>query len=140
MINIQDKNYEPNVAELTSYIEDKAKNQWNTLISYLDNLSKIRTEMKYSKCMAKPGWNLKYKKKSKALCTLYPDKTYFTALIVLNENDREWFVTMKDNYTSYVQNLYNQARLFNGTIWLMIEVTNDEILADVIRLIQLKEE
>ena len=33
--------------------------------------------IQYSGCSAAPGWNVKYRKGGKALCTLYPDDSFF---------------------------------------------------------------
>jgi hypothetical protein len=138
MIDIFDKTYEPSFIELTNYVKGDSNKRWKDLTNYIESNFKSKPTMFYSKCSAKPGWNVKYKKSSKALCTLYPDTDYFTALIVLSETDMEWFKGMRDNYSKYILDLYDNCNLFNGTKWLMINITDDKILKDVKNLISLK--
>ncbi len=137
-IDIFDKTREPSLEDMTNYIEGKAKERWRNILEFITNNYNSKPNIMYSKCSAKPGWNVKYKKNGKALCTLYPDKDYFTALIVLNNDDMEWLKGMRNDYTTYFLNLFDNCGLFNGTKWLMIEVRNDKILEDIKNIIDLK--
>lgn len=136
--DILNSSVEPSLDNITNYVEGNARKRWRELIVFIENNFKSKSTITYSKCSAKPGWNVKYKKCGKALCTLYPDKDNFTSLVVLSNLDMEWLKGMRDNYTSYTLNLYDNCSLFNGTKWLMIDVTSDEILDDVKKLLQLK--
>lgn len=137
-IDIQDRTIEPSLEEITNYIEGESRKRWNNLLTFITDNFNSKPSIMYSKCSAKPGWNVKYKKGSKALCTLYPDKDYFTALIVLNHDDMEWLKGMRKDYTTYFLNLFDNCGLFNGTKWLMIEVRNDDVLNDIKNIMDLK--
>jgi hypothetical protein len=134
MIDILNKNYEPSFDEITEYIDKK--DMWIEINNHINSTFKSKPKMFYSRCSAKPGWNVKYKKSSKAICTLYPDKDYFTALVVLNDADMKLFD--KNNFSKYLNDLYDNCSLFNNTKWLMIEIRNKEILNDVKKLMELK--
>jgi len=108
------------------------------MTGYLELNYRARETVAYSICASQPGWNVKYKKSGKALCTLYPEKDYFIALIVLGKKDREAFEKVSKEFGDYINNLYENCSLFNGTKWLMIEVTDRNVLDDVKKLIQLK--
>ncbi len=45
---------------------------WDDLLAYVEKTYVVKPQSAYSKCSAQPGWNIKYKKSSKSLCTLYP--------------------------------------------------------------------
>lgn len=137
-IDILNKSIEPTLDDMTNYIEGDAKKRWIELNTHLNEQYHSKLTIMYSKCSAKPGWNVKYKKSGKALCTLYPDSDSFTALVVLNHNDMEWFKGMRNGYTDYFLNLFDNCGLFNGTKWLMIEVKSNDILDDVKNIIDLK--
>lgn len=137
-IDIFDKTREPSLEDMTNYIEGKTKERWQDLLNFITNNYNSKPTIMYSKCSAKPGWNVKYKKNGKALCTLYPDNDYFTALIVLNHDDMEWLKGMRNDYTDYFLNLYDNCALFNGTKWLMVEVRNNGVLRDIKNIIDLK--
>jgi hypothetical protein len=87
-----------------------------------------------------PGWNVKYKKGSKAICTLYPREDYYAILIVLNSIDIEWFKGIRANFTDHVLNRYDNSGMMNGTKWVMLDITDDAILNDVKSIIKLKME
>lgn len=137
-IDILDKSYEPSSEELASYLECTAQKMWRELTSFIEKSFQAKAQIAYSVCSGKPGWNLKYKKSGKALCTLYPEKEFFIALVVLGQEDRALFDVVSTDYDSYIRDLYENSRLFNGTKWLMINVTDESILDDVKNLIKLK--
>jgi hypothetical protein len=60
---------------------------WDELVLYIEETYKAKQHLDYSKCSAQPGWNVKYKKSSKSLCTLYPMPNYFIALIVVGTKE-----------------------------------------------------
>lgn len=135
---IADKTKEPAMLDIEQYMEKEARLRWQTLIAFIEGTFGSKPVISYSVCVAKPGWNVKYKKSSKALCTLYPEKNQLIALVCLNANDMQRFELVKPTYTPYVADLYDRCKLFNGTKWLMIAVTEDGILKDVQKLMQLK--
>lgn len=138
MIEILNQEYKPSLDEITDYIEQSTRKRWKEALIFIDQKFHAKETISFSKCCAKPGWNVKYKKSGKALCTLYPGQQSFTALIVLNGTDMEWFKGMRDDYSTYILELYDNCNLFNGTKWLMIDITSDEILNDVKNLMLLK--
>lgn len=44
---------------------------WDKLVSHLEQTYHPKQHMDYSKDMLQPEWNVKYRRSSKALCTLY---------------------------------------------------------------------
>ena len=59
-------------------------------------------------------------------------------MLVLGRKEREAFEESREDYCPYINELYDRSALFNGTKWLMIEVTDEDIFADVKELIKLK--
>lgn len=55
----------------------------------IEILYKASPKIEYSQCSAQPGWNIKFKKGSRALCTLYPMADCFIALIVVGSKEEE---------------------------------------------------
>ena len=86
----------------------------------------------------KPGWNIKYKKSNKSICVIYPMDTYFTCLITVIASTNLTNTISKSS--DYLKNLYIKTDYFNGTKWLMIDVTNKEVLEEVKNLIITKME
>ncbi|MDF2838971.1 MAG: hypothetical protein K0S60_674 [Evtepia sp.] len=125
----------PELSEINAHIDNSL---WMQLLEYLSTTYEVNPSTEYSRCSGAPGWNVKYKKGSKALCTLYPNKGYFTCLVSVGSKQAMGAELMLGTCTEYLSNLYWNARPFNGGRWLMIDVTSQEILNDVKRLIALR--
>ncbi|UNC91251.1 DUF3788 family protein [Candidatus Contubernalis alkaliaceticus] len=95
-------------------------------------------KLAYSKCSGKPGWNSKYKKSGKSLCTLYPEKDGFVALIVILQDSLPMVEAMYPDFEKEVVDVITSAQPFNGTFWLMIPVKNSRALENVKDLLVLK--
>lgn len=129
----------PSMEDIKCYI-GKSRPIWNELISFIEDTYKVSCQMSYSKCSLQPGWNVKYKKSGKSLCTLYPMKDYFIALIVVGvkEDDEAKAAIEAGMITDYVGDLYNKAAFSAGGRWLMIEVRGAEQLSDIETLIKIR--
>lgn len=135
-----DKEHKPSDEQIAEYI---ATPLWSELADYLQQTYKIKPKTEYSACSMDggswKGWNVKYKKSGKSLCTLYPKPGYFLSLITVSEKD----VTEADLLISlscdYIKSLYNRTQFGkNYGKMLGIEVTSEEILCDMKELIALR--
>jgi hypothetical protein len=138
MIDIFNKTYEPTINEINDFVGEKAKNRWLDIQKFIVDNYKTKPQTCYSSCSAMPGWNVKYKKSSKAICTLYPREDYYAILVVLNSIDMEWFKGIRNDFTNHVLDRYDNSGMMNGTKWVMIDITDDDILNDVKSIIKLK--
>ena len=68
----------PTYENIREYIGE-GKLNWDELTDYIQEAYNVKPQMDYSSCSAQPGWNVKYKKSGKSLCTLYPMNGYFIA-------------------------------------------------------------
>jgi hypothetical protein len=91
----------------------------------------------YSGCAAQPGWNVKYQKAGRSLCTLYPMGGFFIALVVIGTKEEAEAELLKPALTQEVQSLFIGPASSMGR-WLMIPVTDERVLADVKALILLR--
>lgn len=133
--NLYGPGNQPALDEISEYVNNEL---WQYLNSFLQNTYQIQPKLAYSQCSMQPGWNLKYQKSGKSLCTLYPMENYFIALIVIGNkemNEAELFMPL---CSKYIQALYQKTALCNGSRWLMVNVTDRPILEDVINLIKIR--
>lgn len=135
---IQDQGNTPDMQAMADTINGDAQVRWLELNAHLQEVYSAKPQITYSKCSAKPGWNVKYKKSGKALCTLYPEAESFTALVVLGLGDMDRYDLIRPVFSDSVNALFDKTRLFNHTKWLMISVTDRDILHDVMQLLQMK--
>jgi hypothetical protein len=136
---LYDSSNQPDDKKIRSYI-GKAEGLWLELRSFLEETYRVSPQIAYSKCSAQPGWNVKYQKGGKSLCTLYPMQDFFIALVVVGareEAEAEAAMTL-GVFTEELQELYHRTAFSCGGRWLMIRVTNQAILEDVKRLIAIR--
>lgn len=111
---------------------------WQRLNSFLQNTYQIQPKLSYSQCSMQPGWNIKYQKSGKSLCTLYPMEGFFITLVVIGNKENFEAELMLPSFSKYTQSLYQNTAFSAGGRWLMINVTEPAILDDVINLIQIR--
>ena len=128
----------PDIATIEATMSQEARCRWRSLTTHIEEAYRSVPLIIYSMCAGQPGWNVKYKKGSKALCTLYPEPDSFIALVVMGQADLVKLDAVRPAYKSYVLELTDGARLFNNTKWLMIRVSDDAVLDDVQKLLRLK--
>lgn len=108
---------------------------WDELNEHLQATYSVEPKIEYSICSGAPGWNVKYKKGGRSLCTLYPDKGFFTCLVCIGTKEEMEAELLLTTCTEYTQNLYRNAQAMNGTRWLMLAVTSHDVLEDAKKLI-----
>lgn len=59
----------PDISQLGSRINAPLFDQLRTV---LEEGYRVSPRIEYSRCSMEPGWNIKYKKSGRALCTIYP--------------------------------------------------------------------
>nr|WP_303790008.1 DUF3788 family protein [Anaerotruncus colihominis] len=85
MLNLQDKEHRPALEEIGQYVRTPVFMQF---CSELKNRYKCIEKIEFSSCSWEAGWNVKFKKAGKTLCTLYPRELYFTVMIVVGEKEK----------------------------------------------------
>lgn len=135
---IQDAGYMPTYEEIVAYLNEPARVLWQDLDAFIRQKYKVSPRITYSKCSSKPGWNVKYQKSGKSLCTLYPEQDGFVALVVILLEMVPLIEAMSGQLESEVLATVKSARPFNGTLWLMIPVNRKPVVNNVQELLMLK--
>ncbi|KAB3525924.1 DUF3788 domain-containing protein [Alkaliphilus serpentinus] len=125
----------PSMDSIIKYVSSEL---WEELNSFLEGTYKIQPKFSYSRCSMQPGWNVKYEKSGKSLCRLYPMEGFFIALVVIGNKESFEIELMLHSFSKYTQSLLQCTTNSAGGRWLMINVTEPEILEDVIRLVQIR--
>lgn len=132
---LYEKSNRPDLQAISSYIGSPL---WDDLRAHLERTYGVLPTQEHSICSGAAGWNLKYKKSGRALCTLYPAQGFFTCLVSIGRKEATEAELLLPTCTETVQQLYWNTRLFNGGRWLMIEVTSPAIAQDAKALIALR--
>ncbi len=127
----------PTLEEMRSFVGE-ARPLWDELVDYLEKTYQPKQQMDYSKDMLQPGWNIKFRKSGKALCTLYPMAGYFIALVVVGPRQEEAVRADMEagRFTEEVRALYDRSRCSPLGRWLMIEVKGPSVMTDIKGLIE----
>ena len=122
----------PSIEDIRAYIGE-SKKYWDELVLYIEETYHAKRQLDYSKDSLQPGWNVKYRKSGKALCTLYPMEGYFIALVVVGPKEEEEVkIRMEAGaFTAYVKELYDKTAYSAMGRWLMIEVRDKAVLNDI---------
>lgn len=138
MINKMDRTITPSKETLIDYVEGDLNNILKSLCNIIENDYKAKSQIDFSTCSGAPGWNLKYKKSGKSICTIYPEKHDFIMLITLNSDALEIFKILSNNFSPYIRDLVEKSGGINNAKWLMIQVKDQLIAEDVKKLLELK--
>jgi AraC family transcriptional regulator len=115
---------------------------WDDLLRHLRQTYNVRPVLSYSGCSMDKGfwkgWNVKFKKSGKALCSLYPKKGYFVALIAVSAKDKAKADQLILHCDAYTQQLYEEREFGRLGKSLPLEVARKSILRDVENLITLR--
>ncbi|HBG4972428.1 TPA: DUF3788 domain-containing protein [Clostridioides difficile] len=129
------KDTKPTFEQINEFINNPL---WDKLNKTLVSTYSVEPKLEYSKCSMQRGWNVKYKKRGKSLCTLYPQEGYFKALVIVNESNRIEVDLLINTCCDYIKKIYNEVNFFNGSKWLMIQVDSLLVLNDMLELIKFR--
>lgn len=125
----------PTWEQVTEYIGSPL---WAEFNERIQSAYQIKPCMEYSRCSMQAGWNIKYKKGGKSLCTIYPMQGYFIALVVVGSHELTEAEFLMPQCSDYVQTVFKNTKTGNGQKWLMLDVRDRGIMDDVFRLINLR--
>ena len=126
---------QPSQVQIANFIQSSL---WGTLNDYLCQAYRTEPKYAYSSCSMQPGWNVKYSKSGKSLCTLYPMNGYFIALVVIGRKEMLEAELLMPCLSKYVQNVFKETIAGQGAKWLMLEVQSSDTMFDIIELISLR--
>ncbi|MGF6375218.1 hypothetical protein M2140_000252 [Clostridiales Family XIII bacterium PM5-7] len=134
------KEFQPTEQEIADFVGTPL---WGELRDYLEGTYSVKPKVDYSGCSmdggAWKGWNVKYKKSGKSLCTLYPKEGYFLSLITVGASEIEEAELLVPLFCDYVKERYIATEVGkNYGKMIGLEVTDEEILRDMKKLIDLR--
>ena len=132
---LYNSNNKPTFENVSDFINSTL---WNELCLFVENTYSISPKLEFSKCSMQKGWNIKYKKGSKSLCTLYPMDGYFIVLIVIGKKELAEANIVIPTCSIYTQNLFLVTPSYSFGKWLMIEVREKSTFEDVKKLVKLR--
>jgi len=133
-----DQAQEPSEAQIREYVDTPL---FDELDEHLRETYKVKPKLAYSGCAMDggmwKGWNIKYQKSGKSLCTLYPKQGYLQLLVTIGARGVDEAELLIPLCTEYIQNLWGQSE-FHGSRYLGIELRDENVLRDVKNLIEIR--
>lgn len=130
-----DGSNQPTKEQISSYIQTPL---WEEMNAFLKDSYQTEPTCQYSRCSAQPGWNIKYRKAGRSLCTLYPMQGFFIAMVVIGNKEQAETELLLPVLSAYTQKLYADSPFSTGGRWLMMHVTDEKVMADAKALIQIR--
>ncbi len=136
MIDLQDRSHCPTLKEIAAYVNNPVFDEFCTQIKETYH---SKEKIEFSSCSWEPGWNIKFKKAGKNLCTVYPRESFFTVLAVVGQKEKEAVESILPDCSAQLQETYRLTKEGNGQRWLMIDLENrDSLFQDALRLIEIR--
>ncbi len=135
---IQDINNKPAYDDIAMFMNESGRKLWKDINSFIQEKYNASPIIAYSKCSEKPGWNIKYQKSGRSICTLYPERECFVALVVVTLKLVPEIRSMASEFDKNIIELINSAKPFNGTLWLMIRGDGVGMVNSIKKLLELK--
>ena len=76
----------PSLEEVAAFVKNGL---WAKARGEIEHSFHVTPRMEYSGCTGQKGWNIKYKKAGRSLCTLYPMDGFFISLVVIGRREEE---------------------------------------------------
>jgi AraC family transcriptional regulator len=134
-----DKEHKPSEAEVSEYINSPL---FGELEDYLRQSHKVKPKLAYSSCAMDggmwKGWNIKYKKSGKSLCTVDPKPEYILALLPIGAKEMNEAELLMPMCSEYTQELFGKCETFQGGKYLGFEVREEDVLQDMKSLIDIR--
>ena len=125
----------PAYEEISSFVDSAL---WDEARGALEDGFQVAPRLEYSRCSMQKGWNVKYKKSGRSLCTLYPMAGHFLALVVIGQREEQNMDEVLPELNKETQALYHRTPVSMGSRWLMLRVGDESALADLVSLVKLR--
>lgn len=123
MFDRQNPHVIPDLICIAEYVRNPL---WMDFCNYVMNTYQVKPTFDFSKCSWEYGWNVKFKKGSQTICTLYPKENYFTVMIVIGLKEKERFEKLYSQLCPIIQRIVDETKEGNGQKWLMIDCEDDD--------------
>ena len=103
---------EPSMEDVADYVGNPL---WDAFIRFVDEAYGAQPRIEYSRCGAAPGWNVKYKARGRALCTVYPRDGFFICMVSISMSMRGLIISAP-LFGYLCTYLLNMAKIFEDFV------------------------
>ncbi len=132
---MSDKSRVPTEAEMSAWT-GSAADCWRMLREEVEGRFGLPPETAYGG--AKYGWQIRYRKGGRTLCTLFPERHACTVLIVLGSKETARAAGLLDGLSTPVRDAFDGAGRYADGLWMWPRVQTPDDVASVVTLLGLK--
>ena len=126
----------PNTEQMTILVGESLYEVWNKLCVLIDE--KYDMDCLWNKGGQAWVYEYKYRRGGKTLCALYARENCIGFMVILGKDERLKFEKDRENYTSEVQNIYDESKTYHDGKWMMFEPVDVSLFNDFMRLLSIK--
>lgn len=126
----------PTLEDINELLGETLFAVWTELCNRIDE--KYEMDRIWDKGFKEWLYELKYRRGGKTLCTLYLKEGSIGFWIILGKDERNKFENVRNEYSSKVQNIYDETKIYHDGKWLMFEPTDDVMFDDFMKLLSIK--
>lgn len=138
MIDIENKSCQPSAAQLDAFVGVPL---FGELCRYMASEYQVLYKIEYSGDKLLLGWNLKFKKAGRTLCTVYPRPGHFFMLLVVGQKEKERVEALLPTLCEEFRSIYRNTREGMGQRWLLLTFSSHtELYEDALKVIRIRRE
>ncbi|NLW51673.1 MAG: DUF3788 domain-containing protein [Candidatus Brocadiaceae bacterium] len=132
-----DLGHPPSDSEVADWIGEAAYRHWTRMAEWIEQLYPDVFCPEWLSGGKKHGWSLRYKK-SRSFCTFIPEKGRFLLMIVFGSKERAKVEAIRGALSPGTRRAYDEAPTYHDGKWLLLDVDDGRVLADIQQLLVLK--
>ena len=126
----------PDREEMTTLVGKSLYEIWNKLCVLIDE--KYDMDCLWDKGGKTWTYEYKYRRGGKTLCALYAREGCVGFMVILGKDERYKFENNRENYSTEVQRIYDEAQTYHDGKWIMFEPTDHSMFDDFMKLLRIK--
>jgi len=132
-----DRNVQPDQAMISTQIGDMVLSVWNDVTDLLKrDFPGCQSKMIYYS--RQHGWGIRYRHEATLLCTLFPERGAFTALVTLDPQEETAALEKVNFFNARIREILNQFSTLPQGRWLWIRIEDHTDFVGLKLLLDLK--
>lgn len=136
MIDITDKSYQPNLAQISELIDNPL---FDALCAHVMAAYRASFDIMFSGDNVLLGWNVRFHKSGRTLLRLYPKRGRFTVLVVVGRKEKARVEALLPAFSEEMRTLYQSTQEGMGQRWLLLELSEPgAVYQDILQLVDIR--
>lgn len=109
---------------------------WKELVEWIQE--KYEPQWVWGKGGKRFAYELKIRKNSRTICSLFPEQDKFSFMVILGQKEREAFEQIQEKFQNAICEIYETTKTYHDGKWLLFEIRDKTYLSDCRTLLQIK--